>query len=61
LLHFLQALADLGWTEGRNLRFEYRWELAPTIPDSFETYAMELVGHSRLTVIVAGSGRSQWN
>src|SRR5712671_6696897 len=35
-----QALADLGWTEDRNLRFEYRWGAGADAPD----------------VIVAGSG-----
>src|SRR5712672_1224222 len=51
----LQALADLGWTEGRNLRFEYRWGAGADDPGLIRTYAMELVALAP-DVIVAGSG-----
>ena len=37
-----QALADLGWNEGRNLRIEDRWSGAAI--DRIQTYAAELVG-----------------
>jgi putative ABC transport system substrate-binding protein len=36
-----QALAQLGWTEGRNIRFEYRWRA--TDPDTARRFAKELV------------------
>jgi putative tryptophan/tyrosine transport system substrate-binding protein len=35
------ALAKLGWTEGRNLRVDYRF--AATDPEAIRTYAAELV------------------
>ena len=36
-----QALADLGWNEGRNLRIEDRWSGAAI--DRIQAYAVELV------------------
>jgi hypothetical protein len=39
---FRQGLADLGWTEDRNLRIEYRW--AGGDMDRIRAYASELVG-----------------
>src|SRR5262249_14899075 len=36
-----QALAQLGWTEGRNLRLDIRW--ANTNPDLVRKHATELV------------------
>src|SRR6266567_68519 len=50
-----QALQDLGWTEGRNLRFDYRWGASADNPDRIRRYAMELVALAP-DVIVAGSG-----
>src|SRR5215831_8721369 len=50
-----QALQDLGWTEGRNLRLEYRWGASADNPDRIRRYAMELVALAP-DVIVAGSG-----
>jgi len=50
-----QALADLGWTEGRNLRIEYRWGAGADDPDRIRRYALELVELAP-DVIVAGSG-----
>ena len=38
---FAQALAELGWTVGRNLRIEYRWGAGDL--DRFRRYAAELV------------------
>ena len=40
---FRQGLQDLGWTEGRNLRVDYR-SLDVNGPDSASPYAAELVG-----------------
>jgi putative ABC transport system substrate-binding protein len=41
LVAFRQSLGELGWREGSNLRFEYRWGAAD--PDRIRTYARELV------------------
>src|SRR5437762_11312740 len=38
---FRHALHELGWTEGRNIRIDYRW--ATGEPDRARTYATELV------------------
>jgi len=50
-----QALLNLGWSEGRNLRFDYRWGASADNPDRIRRYAMELVALAP-DVIVAGSG-----
>ena len=50
-----QALQDLGWTEGRNLRFDYRWGASAEDRDRIRRYVMELVALAP-DVIVAGSG-----
>jgi putative ABC transport system substrate-binding protein len=50
-----QALQDLGWTEGRNLRFDYRWGASADDRDHIRRYALELVTLAP-DVIVAGSG-----
>src|SRR6266849_3904792 len=39
---FRDGLQKLGWTEGRNVRFDYRWAAAD--PDLLRTYAAELAG-----------------
>src|SRR5260370_31874151 len=41
LAAFRQGLAELGWTDGRNLRVEYRW--AGGDIDRIRAYAAELV------------------
>jgi putative tryptophan/tyrosine transport system substrate-binding protein len=38
---FQQSLQDLGWVEGRNVRFDYRW--TGSNPDKIRTFADELV------------------
>src|SRR5262245_19966466 len=38
---FAQAMQELGWTVGRNLRIDYRWGQAD--PDRLRKYAAELV------------------
>jgi putative tryptophan/tyrosine transport system substrate-binding protein len=43
-----QALLDLGWTEGRNVRFDYRWGASADNPDRIRRYAMELVGSRQI-------------
>jgi putative tryptophan/tyrosine transport system substrate-binding protein len=50
-----RALQDLGWTEGRNLRFDYRWGASADDRDRIRADAMELVALAP-DVIVAGSG-----
>jgi putative ABC transport system substrate-binding protein len=40
LVAFRQSLNELGWREGGNLRFEYRWGAADA--DRIGTYATEL-------------------
>jgi putative tryptophan/tyrosine transport system substrate-binding protein len=50
-----RALQDLGWTEGRNLQFDYRWGASAEDRDRIRRYAMELVALAP-DVIVAGSG-----
>ena len=39
---FTQALADLGWTDGRNVRMDLRWYGDDT--NRMRAFAMELVG-----------------
>jgi ABC transporter substrate binding protein len=50
-----RALQDLGWTEGTNIRFDYRWGASAEDRDRIRRYAMELVALAP-DVIVAGSG-----
>jgi putative ABC transport system substrate-binding protein len=50
-----QALKDLGWTEDRNLRFDFRWGASADDRDRIRRYAMELLALAP-DVIVAGSG-----
>jgi putative ABC transport system substrate-binding protein len=49
---FRQGLQELGWTEGRNVRIEYRWTAAD--PERIRTYVAELVA-LRPDVIFANS------
>jgi putative ABC transport system substrate-binding protein len=39
--NFLQALRNLGWVDGRNVRIDFRWPGAD--PERFRAYAAELV------------------
>jgi putative tryptophan/tyrosine transport system substrate-binding protein len=39
---FTQALADLGWTDGRNVRMDVRWGRGD--PNRIRALAQELVG-----------------
>src|SRR5262245_29411038 len=50
-----QALQDLGWAEGRNLKIDYRWGASADDPDRIRRYATEMVALAP-DVIVAGSG-----
>src|SRR3954447_18055758 len=39
--NFLQALRNLGWVDGRNMRIDFRWPAAD--PERFRAHAAELV------------------
>jgi putative tryptophan/tyrosine transport system substrate-binding protein len=52
---FAEALASLGWAEGKNIRLDYRFAAAD--PTLFKRYAAELVGLSP-DVILASSAPS---
>jgi putative tryptophan/tyrosine transport system substrate-binding protein len=41
LAKFTKALQELGWTDGRNIRIDYRWAAAE--PERMQTFAKELV------------------
>ena len=50
---FTQALADLGWTDGRNVRMDVRW--AGGDINRFRALAQELVGLQPDIILVAGT------
>src|ERR1700730_7569197 len=50
-----QGLQELGWPEGRTLRFDYRWGANAADPDRIRRYAAELVALAP-DVIVSGGG-----
>jgi putative ABC transport system substrate-binding protein len=50
---FLQALQELGWLEGRNLRVDYRWTAGDA--GSGQKYAAELVGLAPDVILATGS------
>jgi putative ABC transport system substrate-binding protein len=52
LTAFARVLADLGWTDGRNVRLDYRW--GGTEVESLRTLASELVAFAP-NVLLAGS------
>ena len=49
---FLQAMAELGWNDGRNVRFEYRWG---TDSERHRKNAAELVALAPDIILVTGS------
>jgi putative ABC transport system substrate-binding protein len=49
---FLDTLQRLGWTEGRNMRIEYRWSAGDT--DRERASAAELVRSTPDVIVVAG-------
>jgi ABC-type uncharacterized transport system substrate-binding protein len=53
LTAFVQALAELGWADGRNLRIEYRW--ASGNVELRRKYAAELVGLSPDVLLAGGN------
>jgi len=50
---FLQGLQELGWTDGRNARVDYRWAAADA--DRYRTYAAELVALVPDIILASGS------
>jgi hypothetical protein len=54
LLAFAQALAQVGWTDGRNVRIDLRWGAGD--PERNRKYAAELVALAPDVILTAGSG-----
>jgi putative ABC transport system substrate-binding protein len=50
---FLQGLRQLGWTDGRNLRIEYRWGGGDA--DNIRKYAAELAALAPEVILAAGA------
>src|SRR5262245_50370738 len=50
---FMQALALLGWTDGRNVQIETRWAAGDA--DRYRQYAVELVALAPDVVVAATS------
>ena len=50
---FLQGLQELGWTDGRNVRIDYRWAAADA--DRYRTYAAELVALAPDVILASAS------
>ena len=50
---FLQRLQELGWTDGRNVRIDYRWAAADA--DRSRTYAAELVALAPDVILASAS------
>jgi len=53
LTAFLQGLQELGWTDGRNVRIDYRWAGADA--DRFRTSAVDLVALAPDVILANGS------
>jgi putative ABC transport system substrate-binding protein len=49
---FQQVLQQLGWTDGSNVRFDYRWGAGDA--DDIEKYAAELVALAPDVILVSG-------
>ena len=50
---FIQALAGLGWTDGRNVRLDLRW--GGDDADRIRTLAQELVGLNPDIIVTSGT------
>src|SRR5215472_1961874 len=50
---FLQGLQELGWTDGRNVRIDYRWSAGD--PERNARYAAELVALAPAVILATGS------
>ena len=49
---FLQGLQELGWTDGRNVRIDYRWSAGD--PERNARYAAELVALAPAVILATG-------
>jgi putative tryptophan/tyrosine transport system substrate-binding protein len=49
---FQEGLQQLGWTDGRNVRIDYRWGAGD--PDRYRTYATELVALAPDVILATG-------
>jgi putative ABC transport system substrate-binding protein len=50
---FLQGLQQLGWTDGRNIRIDYRWGAGDA--DNMRKYAAELVALAPDVILASGT------
>ena len=50
---FLQALQQLGWTDGRNVRIDYRWGAGDA--DNIRKHAAELVALAPDVILATGT------
>jgi putative ABC transport system substrate-binding protein len=50
---FLQGLQQLGWTDGRNIRIDYRWGAGDA--DNIRKYAAELVALAPDVILASGT------
>jgi putative ABC transport system substrate-binding protein len=50
---FLQGLQQLGWTDGRNIRVDYRWGAGDS--DNIRKYAAELVALAPDVILASGT------
>jgi putative ABC transport system substrate-binding protein len=53
LVAFVQGLQQLGWTDGRNVRIDFRWGASDA--DRFRRYAAELVALAPDVILASGS------
>ncbi len=53
VLAFAQALAQSGWTDGRNVRIDIRWGAAD--PERIRRYGAELVALAPVVIVASGS------
>jgi hypothetical protein len=58
LTAFVQGLQQLGWTDGRNVRIDYRWGGGDA--DRIRRYAAELVAIVGMAEIAVSDGLSRW-
>ena len=49
---FLQGLQELGWTDGRNVRIDYRWSAGD--PEGNAKYAAELIALAPAVILATG-------
>jgi putative ABC transport system substrate-binding protein len=50
---FVQGLQQLGWTDGRNVRIDFRWGAGDA--DRFRQYAVELIALAPDVILASGS------